>query len=898
MSLDEVAPTPTEVFRKDYAPTPFNAQHVDLRLELHDNGTATVTCTTRYVRQSGREGEALVLDGDPKPAKMELVSVSIGGQVQPDVCATDKGLSIASEMLPTGFEPFTVTICTRLNAKENTSLEGLYQSAGVFCTQMEAEGFRNMTYFYDRPDIMATYTTTIVANKQKYPCLLSNGNDIARGDEANGQHFVTWEDPWPKPCYLFAVVAGDLAHLEDKFVTMSGKVVQLRIFVTHGNESQISHAMTSLQKSFKWDEEEFGREYDLQQFNIVAVPDFTAGAMENKSLNVFNDKYILSDPKTATDTDQVNVEAVVAHEYFHNWTGNRVTCRDWFQLTLKEGLTVYREQEFSADMNSRSVKRIQDALGLRSSQYVQDAGPLAHPIRPESYISMDNFYTTTVYEKGAEVIRMIATIVGKAGFRKGTDLYFERHDGQAVECEDFVRAMEAANGVDLTQFRRWYSQAGTPTVDIAMTYNADLRQCTLTVRQSCPATPGQPIKEPFDIPLALGFLGRESKKPILMHLQGEETPGEVTKVLRVQAAEQTYTFCNVSEQPVLSLLRDFSAPIKVTSAAVGLEELQFLMQYDVDPFTRWDSGQRLAEAVLKALLCGERPSLDGLVAAFRNTLADPSLDPAFKALALGMPSESWCLTLASELPQGFVDVDTVHAEREAMLRSLTTQCRAQLWEVYRATQTTAPNTSPAEAAGHRALGNTVLGYLLRGAEDDPEAVAAAVQQFEGGATMTEQFGALSALVRDCPAAAAGAAEAQSRCLEAFYTQWQAYPLVVNKWLSLKAAAADAQGFQDLLSHEAFSIGTPNKVYALFGGFCSVLTKLHDRTGSGYGVVRDGIERLDSVNAQVAARMADEFSNWRHHSPDRQELMKSHMAALLKRKGLSSDTYEILTKSLE
>uniref|UniRef100_A0A6T2JG83 Aminopeptidase N n=1 Tax=Eutreptiella gymnastica TaxID=73025 RepID=A0A6T2JG83_9EUGL len=883
---------PKEIFRKDYKVLPYEASHVDMKFELRDEVKTTLTTAVAYKRRSAKD---MVLSGESKPALMELVSVKVGDTVlTPDqYTVTDKDLTIPAALL---LDEFVLEIVTKLDAGANTSLSGLYKSSGIFCTQEEAEGFRNMTYFYDRPDNMATYTTLITAEKQKYPYLLSNGNPVDSGDLEDGLHFVKWEDPWPKPCYLFALVAGDLACVSDEFVTVSGRKVLLRIFVEHGNEDQTTHAMESLKKSFKWDEERFGREYDLDQFNVVAVSDFNMGAMENKSLNVFNDRYVLANPKTATDSDFSGIERVVGHEYFHNWTGNRVTCRDWFQLTLKEGLTVYRDQEFSADMNSRAVKRIGDVMRLRTAQFRQDAGPMAHPIRPESYISMDNFYTVTVYEKGAEVIRMMATILGTDGFRKGTNLYFERHDGQAVTCDDFVAAMEDATGEDFTQFKRWYSQAGTPVLEATTAYDADLKQLSLTVKQSCPATPKQSAKEPFDIPLAVGLIGKESTQPVPLKLQGDSAAAGTTKVLRVTEPEQTYTFVDVPEDVVPSLLREFSAPVKLTVPQRTDADLQFLMAHDTDEFCRWEAGQEYAQKVLLALIKGETPDLTGLVAAFKGTLCDTSLDNAFKALALSLPTESY---LADLLPEGEADPDVIHEKRELLVRSICEACAVDMWAVYEANKDAVRGETSGEAAGRRSIKNLMLMYLTKITDADPKALTTAIAQFESAENMTDQLGAMSAVVLSCPPEAPGAAVAREEVLANFYEQWKHDNLVVLKWLGMQASGSGmtVEGMQKLMAHEAFELKNPNKVYATIGGFCAVPVNVHKLDGSGYKFMADVVKDLDKINPQVAARMAGLFTGWKKYAPaQRRDTMKAQMESMLAA-DLSPDTYEILSKSL-
>ena len=649
---------PKAIHLKDYTPPPYLIDTVDLAFDLGEEVTQ-VRSRLELRANPSRAGDqgtaALVLDGQD----MRLVSIAIDGR--PLEAAE---YAVGPESL-TIFNPppsFTLEVVTELKPQENTSLEGLYRTSGNFCTQCEAEGFRKITYFLDRPDVMARYRTTITADALKYPVLLSNGNLVAASKmDHDGRHTVTWEDPFAKPCYLFALVAGVLVHVEDTYVTRSGRTVTLRIYVEPGNQDKCDHAMRSLKKSMAWDEEVYGLEYDLDIFMIVAVGDFNMGAMENKGLNVFNTKYILARPESATDTDFLGVEAVVAHEYFHNWTGNRVTCRDWFQLSLKEGLTVFRDQEFSSDMNSRPVKRIADVQRLRAAQFPEDSGPMAHPVRPDSYIEINNFYTTTVYEKGAEVVRMIHTLLGPQGFRKGIDLYFERHDGQAVTCDDFVAAMEDATGKDLGQFRRWYSQAGTPELDVSGEYDGHGRTYRLTVRQSCPPSPGQPVKQPFHIPLALGLLDHQGDD-IPLRLAGEEAPAGNSRVLDVTEAEQVFEFVDVPTPPVPSLLRGFSAPVKLRMPYTD-DDLTFLMAHDSDAFNRWEAGQTLGTRLLLDLVTdrAERRALElsaGFLNALGKILNDPALDHAFAAQALTLPSEGY---LGQQMP--VIDVDGIHEVR-------------------------------------------------------------------------------------------------------------------------------------------------------------------------------------------------------------------------------------------
>ncbi len=650
--------TPQTIRLADYRPPAYAIDHVDLHFAL-DPETTRVTSRLKIRRL--REGEPLRLDGH----YLELISVAVDGRPLETGEYQRDNHSLTLADLPDACE---LEIITDIHPAANTSLGGLYTSGGNFCTQCEAEEFRKITHYLDRPDVMARFTTTLVADKAGYPVLLSNGNLIASGELDDGRHWAKWEDPFPKPSYLFALVAGDLARIEDTFTTMSGRRVDLHIYVQHHNIDKCEHAMRSLQKAMRWDEETYGREYDLDLYMIVAVDDFNMGAMENKGLNVFNSRYVLARPDTATDADYLGIESVIAHEYFHNWSGNRVTCRDWFQLSLKEGFTVFRDQEFSADMNSRGVQRIQDVNVLRTHQFREDAGPMAHPVRPDSYVEINNFYTVTVYNKGAEVVRMLAHLVGSEGFRKGTDLYFERHDGQAVTTDDFVRAIEDANNADFSQFRLWYSQAGTPQLKVSHRHDTGQQTLTLNITQTCAPTPGQSKKQPFHIPLTVGLLNAESND-LPLCLEGEGVPGTTTRVLHLREATQSFTFTDVPAGTVPSLLRGFSAPVKLEDD-LGDEQRYFLMAHDSDPFSRWEAGQKMAVKTLMGLVddihAGRPLQLDEAFSdAFARTLADDRLDPAFAALALGLPTENYLAEFIQPIgPQA------IHEARDFLRRAL------------------------------------------------------------------------------------------------------------------------------------------------------------------------------------------------------------------------------------
>jgi aminopeptidase N len=784
---------------------------------------------------------------------------------------------------------------TVIRPEDNTELEGLYFAAGMFCTQCEAEGFRKITYFLDRPDVMARYTVTITADKTRYPVLLSNGNEIAHGDLEGGRHFARWEDPFPKPAYLFALVAGDLGCVEDAFTTRSGRRIALRIFTEHGNVDKCDHAMTSLKKAMKWDEDVYGLEYDLDIFMIVAIGAFNMGAMENKGLNVFNTKYVLARPDTATDQDYLGIEAVIAHEYFHNWTGDRVTCRDWFQLSLKEGLTVFRDQQFSADMNSAAVKRISDVRGLRAGQFPEDASPMAHPVRPDSYIEINNFYTATVYVKGAEVVRMIHTLLGPARFRKGMDLYFERHDGQAVTCDDFVAAMADASGVDLDQFKLWYSQSGTPELTVQIDHDAASRSCTVTVEQSCPPTPGQPEKQPFHIPLSLGLLDRAGRD-LPLQLAGENAaPPPGTRTLDLRKRRESFRFVNLPDAPTPSLLRGFSAPVKLKTAWTDAQ-LQFLMAHDSDSFARWEAGQQLAVKLMLGLIQDQRAgralALDaGLVEAAARILdesmtAGRSLDAAFVAQALSLPAESYVGELMAEIDPG-----AIHAVREHLRRGLA-DALAERWRaVYRAQRDDGPYRIDAQAIGRRSLKNLCLGYLMATAA--PDTVASCLEQANHGTNMTDVLTGLGLLAdTDRPERAAA--------LAAFYEHWRDDPLVVDKWFSIQAVASapgTLERVRALLLHPAFDIKNPNRVRALIGAFTANQVRFHDPSGAGYAFLGDQVLALDPLNPKVAARMIGPLGRWGRYGVRRRGLMRAQLERVIASPDLSRDVYEIASKSL-
>jgi len=879
---------PQMIYLKDYQAPDYLIDETHLTFELFEDHT--LVHAQLLMRRNPARGPglpALALDGQ----QLELLSVSLDDIEQ---AADDYQLSDSHLILHPTSEQFVVDTSVRIHPETNTALEGLYKSGGMFCTQCEAEGFRKITYYLDRPDVMSKFTTTVVAEQHSYPILLSNGNPIASGPDEDGRHWATWEDPFMKPAYLFALVAGDLWCVEDTFTTMSERSVALRIYVEPENIDKCQHAMTSLKKSMRWDEETYGREYDLDIFMIVAVNDFNMGAMENKGLNIFNSSAVLARAETATDAAHQRVEAIVAHEYFHNWSGNRVTCRDWFQLSLKEGFTVFRDSEFSADMNSRTVKRIQDVAYLRTHQFAEDAGPMAHAVRPESFIEISNFYTLTVYEKGSEVVRMIHTLLGAEGFRKGSDLYFERHDGQAVTCDDFIKAMEDANGADLSQFKRWYSQAGTPRLAVSEHYDAQQHTYSLTFAQSCPATPDKVEKLPFVIPVELGLLDARGGE-IALQLAGETVASGTSRVLSVTQAEQTFTFVGVNEKPLPSLLRGFSAPVKL-SFDYSRDQLMFLMQHDSDGFNRWDAGQQLAVQVLQELIGqhqrGEALVMDQrLVEALRTVLGNDQLDQAMVAEMLSLPGEAY-LTEISDV----ADVEAIHTAREFARKQLADSLFDALWARYqanRAVSKATPYVAEAEHFARRALQNIALSYLMLSGK--PQVLAAALEQFEHSDNMTERLTALAVLVNSPFEAEKAAA------LASFAEQFKDNPLVMDQWFSVQAGSTLPGGLQrvrELMEHPAFTLKNPNKVRALVGAFAGQnLINFHAADGSGYRFLADLVIELNGFNPQIASRQLAPLTRWRKYDAARQALMKAELVRIRDSGELSSDVFEVVSKSL-
>ncbi|MDH4380233.1 MAG: aminopeptidase N [Vampirovibrionales bacterium] len=900
--LAEASVNVTELHLKDYQPPShwIDKTHLTFTLNAEDDVVVTSRLLMRLNLTSALPPYTLVLSGAPAHAPegaetpcMELLSITVDGQPWVDNAYSRHGSELTLNQLPN--KPFVLEIQTRISPQANRSLNGLYTSGGKFTTQCESQGFRNITFYLDRPDVMSEFTTVIRAHQGKYAQLLSNGNPSERVTTADGWDEITWHDPHKKPCYLFALVAGNLHLTEDTFVTQSGRTVALHIYVDPGDEGKVTHAMASLKKAMKWDEERFGREYDLDLFQIVAVNDFNFGAMENKGLNIFNSSAILADPKTATDARYEYVEAVVAHEYFHNWSGNRVTCRDWFQLSLKEGFTVFRDSEFTADLNSRAVKRIEDVTGMRTAQFPEDAGAMAHPIRPASVGSIENFYTATVYEKGAEVIRMIHTLLGETDFRRGSDLYFERHDGCAVTTEDFVSAMKDVSGVDLGQFEStWYNQAGTPTLMVTDAYDVTTRKYSLTLEQQTPATPGQPNKQPFHIPVRVGLLDTQGKD-ILLEL-GEDQAHCLTQgnVLNVTKKAETFVFHNLPEKPVPSLLRSWSAPVKLQYPYTR-DDLTFLMAHDTDGFNRWEAGQQLGVAVLQELVAahqtGSVMTVDvRLIEAFKAVLQDDTLDPALAALTLTLPSLAY---LAELYPDGLVDVDAMDAARKQARKAIGIALEDLFLERFNASRSTegVPYVWNIKDVGQRAIKNTVLGYLM--AANPQQYLPLAIAQYEHNHNMTDVRAALGHILNH------GSAEQRKKALDIFYEQHQQNPLAMTQWFSDQALADRADVLNDvqlLLHHSAYDAKNPNSVRGLVGAFASNTVRFHNINGLGYQFLADQIIAIDAFNPMLAAGLSKRLAAPHKYNAQRQGLMKAQLIRITE-SVKSNNVREIVGKSL-
>lgn len=860
--------TPNTIYLKDYIQPEYWIDTVNLRFELGDE--TRVVAEMEFRRNPAVEGHhVLELYGE----QLRLGAIMLNEHALANgQFSVDEGRLL----IPDVPEQFTLQVETFIRPASNKSLEGLYKSSGNFCTQCEAEGFRKITYYLDRPDVMARFSTTIVADKKLYPVLLSNGNLVDSGDMDQGRHYAVWEDPFKKPSYLFALVAGNLQCVEDHFVTVSGRRVALKIYVESHNVDKCEHAMQSLQKAMAWDEHKYGREYDLDIYMIVAVDDFNMGAMENKGLNVFNSKFVLARPETATDVDFINIEGVIGHEYFHNWSGNRVTCRDWFQLTLKEGLTVFRDQQFTADMNSAAVKRIDDVNVLRTRQFTEDAGPMSHPIQPDSYVEINNFYTVTIYNKGAEVIRMIHTLLGEATFRNGMNYYFDTYDGQAVTTEDFVTSMEHACGCDLRQFRNWYHQAGTPELVVNGEYDAARKTYKFHVRQ----LPGKEHNRPFHIPVAVGLIAKD----------GTDIP-HATRLLEVTKAEQHFEIENITSPVVPSVLRGFSAPVKL-KLSLSIDDLAFLMAYDSDEFNRWNAAQQLGVKILLNLIDaykkGHPEKLpENYLTTFSNVLSDQKTDKALLARLLTLPDEDY---LAELMP--YADVDVIHIIRESACFELAERFQQQLEKLYFENQE-AEYLFNSVSIGKRSLKNVCLAYLVRLNTDITRKLA--VDQYYVAKNMTDQMAALRSLVHvEC--------EEKMSVLKHFYDTWKKDPLVIDKWFMVQATASlpgTLNQVEKLLKHEAFDITVPNRVRSLIGAFSQANPVcFHDSTGRGYRILTDVVMKLNAINPQIAARLVSPLIQWKRFDASRQRLMKAQLEHIAAMPDLSRDVYEIVNRGLQ
>ena len=902
---------PRNIQRSEYTVPSHLIETTELSVDINEDVTlvnAVLKMTRNPAAAQENGSQDLVLDGGKA---LETVSIKIDNRELSSNEYSIEGENLTLFDVP---EVFELETQVAIKPQENTTLEGLYKSGGMFCTQCEAEGFRHITWYLDRPDVLSKFRTTVKANKQDYPILLSNGNDIERGEEGE-RHWVTWEDPFNKPAYLFALVAGDLECVEDQYTTMSGRKVKLEIFSEAHNIDKVGHGMTSLKNSMKWDEEAYGREYDLDIFMIVAVESFNMGAMENKGLNIFNTSCVLARPDTTTDAGYQRVEAVVGHEYFHNWSGNRVTCRDWFQLSLKEGFTVLRDQQFSAAMGSETVCRIADVATLRAAQFPEDAGPMAHPIRPDSYIEINNFYTATVYEKGAEVVRMIRTILGAENFRKGTDLYFDRHDGEAVTTEDFVCAMEDANGIKLEQFRHWYSQAGTPEVTANGSYDAAAKTYTLTLEQSCPATPGQKTKQPFHMPVSVGLLSPSGVDLVLtiddasVASRVVSAEGGESVVLNFTGERQTFEFSNIDEVPVPSILRGFSAPVKL-EYPYSRDELMFLMSHDSDGFNRWEAGQRLGIEVIQELIASiqqgarhgsdqqqiavDQRLIDACASVLDQAIAaakDPNFDRAMIAVMLILPAESYLAEL-----QDVVDVNAIHQAREYVRLEIATQLRDRLKIIYNLCEGGNTYEASGTEIGRRDLRNVALAYLML--PGDVESISLCRQQFDAAICMSDTAAAIRALINS---ESELAVDAKAELLEKFYDRWHDEALVVDLWFSMQAACPlpnTLDKVKELMSHPAFTLGNPNRLRSLIGVFAGQNNvNFHHIDGSGYEFLANQIIEVDRTNPQIAARIVGPLTRWGNYDSERQVLMKGQLSRILETENLSNNVFEIASKSL-
>ncbi|QGM47916.1 aminopeptidase N [Methylocystis heyeri] len=878
-------PPPQAVRLCDYLPPDFLIDTVELDISLHRTETRVLARLRLRRNPEGRADAPLKLDGDG----LALQSLKLDGcsLAAADYEAAPDSLVVHAPPA----QPFTLEIETLVDPNGNTQLSGLYRSGSAYCTQCEAEGFRRITYFLDRPDVLSVYTTRIEADKGEAPVLLGNGNPVEAGDLPGGRHYAVWRDPFPKPSYLFALVGGDLGRIEGDFTTASGKKVKLAIHVEHGKESRADYAMDALVRSMQWDEQAFGREYDLDVFNVVAVSDFNMGAMENKGLNIFNDKYVLASPQTATDSDYAGIEAVIAHEYFHNWTGNRITCRDWFQLCLKEGLTVFRDQEFSSDQRSRAVKRIGDVRTLRLTQFVEDSGPLAHPVRPDLYREINNFYTATVYEKGAEIIRMLKTLIGDEAFRRGMDLYFERFDGTAATVENFLSCFAESSGRDLSHFAVWYSQAGTPLVRAETSWDPAARSLSLTLTQSTPPTPGQSEKKPLQMPITLALFDDKGEKLALV--SDDATPEEKSRgTIELSTQSRTVRFKQLPARPTLSLLRGFSAPIRLEPAPDNADLVR-LLAFDDDPFNRWQAAQSLALRSIFARVAalrgeGQTPDDSAFYAALQRLLDANDMDPAFAAQVLSLPSE---IDLAREMGEN-VDPDILFSARSALRQELGGTLKPLLEEIHARFESSGSYSPDASSAGRRSLRNVALDLIAAG--DKARGGVLAERQFEAASNMTDRLAALSTL-------ALAGGEPRQRAFAQFYQTYQGDALVIDKWFALQATIpeeATTTLVRELMRHPDFSLANPNRIRALIGAFCSGNpTRFHALDGSGYELLANVVLELDPKNPQVAARLLSALRTWRTLEPKRRALAESALKRVAAGPGLSRDVSDIATRAL-
>lgn len=882
------------IYRDAYVAPGFWVDRVEMGFDLHAKRTHVATRLVMRRNHDSAEKKLVLFGDDIKLLQLRMNGVNLKKSAYT--------LSPQQLIIMDAPDDVVLEIETAIAADKNTTMSGLYVSNGNFFTQCEAEGFRKITYFPDRPDVMASYTVMLRADKKEFPVLLSNGNLIEQGDLGDGRHYAKWEDPFKKPSYLFALVAGKLVCQEEKFKLKSGRKVLLQVWVEDGNLDKTQYAMDSLKNSIRWDEERFGLELDLDRFMIVATSDFNMGAMENKGLNIFNTKYVLANSRVATDVDYAGIESVVGHEYFHNWTGNRVTCRDWFQLSLKEGLTVFRDQEFSGDLvgneTGRAVKRIDDVRVLRQVQFSEDAGPMSHPVRPDSYVEINNFYTVTVYEKGAEVVRMYYSLLGHDGFRKGMDLYFQRHDGQAVTCDDFRAAMADANGRDLTQFERWYSQAGTPRVTAKSHYDAQAKTYTLSLKQACPDTAAHTPTLPFHIPVAVGLLDAAGKDMSLnrSNLNGQAL-STTTAMLELTKASQDFVFTDIAEEPVPSILRNFSAPV-VLDYDYSDAQLAHLLAHDSDAFCRWEAGQRLVMRRLLKLIAAvqnaEALELDAiLIAALRKTLNDTNLDPAFRELVMTLPSETM---LAEAMP--VADPLSIHRARQFARASIAQQLKADLLQAYQDNLTPGKYSPDAASAGKRALKNCALNYLVEW--PDASTYTLAHTQYQEAANMTDRMAAMTAMLHCSSAMNKEHRAAREQVLAHFYSEFETEALVIDKWFSLQVSAptCDVATVKKLMKHPAFKLSNPNRARSVIFAFCNANpARFHAADGSGYALWADCVIALNKLNPQVAARLARSLDRWKKYAPATQEKMRAALERVAASKNLSKDVLEVVTKAL-